>query len=154
MEGVRKAAFDFEVDTHLSPVEAWRRVADVSQHGQVVPLTVGSGPTPQQVRVGSRLVARTALGPVGFDDVMIVREADEGRRLVLEKVGQLLGGLVTVSVAAHAGGGARVAWRQSIELPWLANAPAPVRRVGALGMAGAAPLIGWGYRAVVTRLVR
>ena len=90
MIGLRIVAFGLS--------EAWRRVVDVSAHGEVVPFTTGRGPAPEDAVVGSRYVARTRLGPLGFDDVMVVREIEAGRRVVFEKVGRLLGGVVTVEI--------------------------------------------------------
>lgn len=154
------AAFTFRLDAALAPEEAWRRLADVSRHGEVVPLTRGSGPAPDEVEVGSRFVARTALGPFGFDDVMVVRETVPGRRLVLEKTGRMLGGTVTVDIAPRpaaadamptsaaptTGPGSVVAWHQSVVFPWL---PGPTRRLAGL----AVPLLAVGYRTTVRRLL-
>lgn len=140
-----EATFTFTVDSDLTPDEAWRRVVDVSHHGDVVPLTRGSGPSPDDAEVGSRYVARTAVGPVGFDDVMVVRELAAGRHVVFEKVGRVIGGVVTVDVASR-GVGSTVAWHQSVILPWLPASLRPLARV-------VAPVVGRGYRHVVTQLL-
>lgn len=156
-----RAGFAFRIDTALAPHEAWRRVVDVSAHGEVVPFTTGRGPAPEDAVVGSRYVARTRLGPLGFDDVMVVREIEAGRRVVFEKVGRLLGGVVTVEItpvrrAAGPDGergldsGAQVVWAQSITLPWV---PVRLRPVAAVVTSAAAPAIGAGYRRVVTKLL-
>ena len=156
-----RAGFAFRIDTALAPHEAWRRVVDVSAHGEVVPFTTGRGPAPEDAVVGSRYVARTRLGPLGFDDVMVVREIEAGRRVVFEKVGRLLGGVVTVDItpARRAAGpdgerdldgGAQVVWAQSITLSWV---PARLRPVAAVVTRAAAPAIGAGYRRVVTKLL-
>ena len=147
-----RAGFAFRIDTALAPHEAWRRVVDVSAHGEVVPFTTGRGPAPEDAVVGSRYVARTRLGPLGFDDVMVVREIEAGRRVVFEKVGRLLGGVVTVEITPERGldGGAQVAWAQSITLPWV---PGRLRPAAAFVTRVAAPAIGAGYRRVVTKLL-
>lgn len=156
-----RAGFAFRIDTALAPHEAWRRVVDVSAHGEVVPFTTGRGPAPEAAVVGSRYVARTRLGPLGFDDVMVVREIEAGRRVVFEKVGRLLGGVVTVEITPvrrAAGpdgergldGGAQVVWAQSITLPWV---PGRLRPAAAFVTRVAAPAIGAGYRRVVTKLL-
>src|SRR6478609_8798982 len=65
------AGFDVVRHTELDAQEAWRRVTDWERHGQLVPLTtmrVDADPATDEVT----LVARTAVGPVGFDDVMAV----------------------------------------------------------------------------------
>lgn len=145
-----RPGFTFEVLTSLSADEAWRRVVDVSRHGDVVPFTVGSGPTPDEACVGSHYVARTALGPVGFDDVMVVRALEPGRTVIFEKVGRLLGGTVDVSVRAVDGHRTRVRWRQSIVLPWV---PRPLTPVVEAVVRVAAPIIGGGYERVVHELL-
>lgn len=156
-----RAGFAFRIDTALAPHEAWRRVVDVSAHGEVVPFTTGRGPAPEAAVVGSRYVARTRLGPLGFDDVMVVREIEAGRRVVFEKVGRLLGGVVTVEITPvrrAAGpdgergldGGAQVVWAQSITLPWV---PGRLRPAAAFVTRVAAPAVGAGYRRVVTKLL-
>lgn len=159
-----RAGFAFRIDTALAPHEAWRRVVDVPAHGEVVPFTTGHGPAPEDAVVGSRYVARTRLGPLGFDDVMVVREIEAGRRVVFEKVGRLLGGVVTVEITPvrraagpdradgerDLAGGAQVAWEQSITLPWV---PGRLRPAAAFVTRVAAPAVGAGYRRVVTKLL-
>lgn len=141
--------FAFTVTSVLPPREAWRRIVDVAGHGQVVPLTRGSGPRPEDLLVGSRLVARTALGPFGFDDLMEVRECQPGRRVVLEKVGRVIGGTVTVDIT-ECREGSQIRWRQTLSLPWL---HCPTRRMGTFVMNILAPVLRRGYTRVVTRLL-
>jgi hypothetical protein len=65
------AGFDVVRHTPLSAAEAWRRVTAWERHGELVPLTritVNTAPATGQVS----FVARTAIGPLGFDDVMAV----------------------------------------------------------------------------------
>ncbi len=83
---------------------------------------------------------------------------------MFEKVGRLLGGVVTVEITPvrrAAGpdradgergldGGAQVAWEQSITLPWV---PGRLRPAAAFVTRVAAPAIGAGYRRVVTKLL-
>lgn len=133
------------------------------RRGDVAPV-ISVRPAPEDAVVGSRYVARTRLGPLGFDDVMVVREIEAGRRVVFEKVGRLLGGVVTVEITPvrrAAGpdradgergldGGAQVAWAQNITLPWV---PGRLRPAAAFVTRVAAPAIGAGYRRVVTKLL-
>ena len=83
------------------------------------------------------------------------------KRVVFEKVGRLLGGVVTVEITPvrrAAGpdgergldGGAQVVWAQSITLPWV---PGRLRPAAAFVTRVAAPAIGAGYRRVVTKLL-
>ena len=172
-----KAAFTFTLECDLPAPEAWSRVADSERHGVAVPFTNVSGPKPENLRVGSRLVARTALGPCGFDDVMIVRAAEPGRLLVFEKVGRVIGGVVDVRFtplpaltdargmtrpvstggvrpdAPSADGGnelTRVEWRQTIAVPWLRG---PLTPLGTFAATLASPLARRGYERVVARVL-
>ena len=58
--------------TQLSAEEAWVRLTDWERHGEFIPLTRVSSAEPLQDRAGSAFVARTSLGPFGFDDPMEV----------------------------------------------------------------------------------
>lgn len=155
-ESVEGESFGFEIRCpSLTPTEAWAAVVDVRRHAAVVPLTTIDAPPLDELDVGSRVIARTALGPFGFDDVMIVRELDPGRRVVFEKVGRVLGGRVVVVVQPMTPpregegdtAGAVVHWSQRVELRWLPTAVS--HRLVRL----AAPVIGQGYRLVVRRLL-
>ena len=68
------------------------------------------GPVPHQ---GSTFVARTAVGPVGFDDVMEVRTWDPPHRAVVAKVGRVLGGSIEARLVADPAG-TRLLWRQEV----------------------------------------
>lgn len=145
----RSGSFVFTLECDVDAGEAWRRIVDVRGHGAVVPFTRGSGPAPQDLRVGSRLVAHTGVGPLGFDDVMVVIRTATGRELVLEKVGRVIGGVVDVRLAPSTRG-CRVEWHQSIEVPWLRGPFAPLGRRAARV---AAPVIALGYRRTVGALL-
>lgn len=144
-------SFVFTLECQVDADEAWRRIADVRGHGAVVPFTRGSGPAPQDLRVGSRLVAHTGIGPLGFDDVMVVVRAAVGRELVLEKVGDVIGGVVDVRFFPSTPGHSRLVWHQSIEVPWLRGPLAPIGRRAARI---AAPVVALGYRRTVQALLR
>ena len=151
------AHFEFTLPTTLTSVQAWQRIADVRGHSDVVPLTTGVGPEPSQLRVGDRLIARTALGPWGFDDVMLVREAEPGKLLVLEKAGRVLGGSVRVEFVKPrtTDGGEHtrqgwVVWAQVVEFPWLRRVPTPVATVVTQV---AARVMKAGYQRFVPRIV-
>jgi hypothetical protein len=121
----------------LDPTSAWRQVTTWERHGDAVPFTSvrrqpGSGPG-----LGERFVARTTLGPVGFDDLMEVvaweppREgaptAETGRGFCrVEKRGRTLTGWTEITVQPDANGSV-VTWREHAEVPRLGrlgNAPA------------------------------
>lgn len=88
----------------LGPDEAFSRLTDWPRHGDVVPLTT--------VRLtDTGFVARTGIGPLGFDDVMDVVRWDPPRSCRLEKRGRVVTGWAEITVEPAAGG-ARVTWRE------------------------------------------
>lgn len=105
-----RPAFELELLVPGPPDEVWDRLWDLGRHTEIVPLTVVRGPVPHQ---GSTFVARTAVGPVGFDDVMEVRTWDPPHRAVVAKVGRVLGGSIEARLVADPAG-TRLLWRQEV----------------------------------------
>ena len=88
----------------LSQGEAFSRVTDWMRHGDVVPFTT--------VRLtDTGFVARTALGPVGFDDPMEVVAWDPPRFCRLEKRGRVIHGWAEITVWPTASG-SKIIWRE------------------------------------------
>ena len=104
--------FTIEIESVETPAEVWRRLWDLDRHTSAVPLTVVSQIGGHELRLGARFVARTQLGPMGLDDVMVVREWEPPRTARIEKVGRLLTGDIRVHVEAN-GSGSRVLWQQT-----------------------------------------
>lgn len=111
-------SFEFVTETQLAPPAAFERVTDWPAH-------VGPGTTVQVTHstpdgVGTTLVARTACGPVGFDDRMVVRvfappsATQPVGHCVIEKVGPLLAGWAQIEVAAQPTGGSLVRWQEQV----------------------------------------
>ncbi|MEU6572243.1 SRPBCC family protein [Streptomyces sp. NPDC046805] len=122
----------------LSPDEAWRRLTEWSRHGDVVPLTRVTTATPPPTRVGTVVVARSACGPLGFDDRMEVTvwrpPADGVPGLVrLVKRGRVVLGWAEIEVRPGPGGRARVIWREELRLRFVPGFFDPL--VGAAGRA-------------------
>lgn len=116
------ARFIVEVETELSAEEAWRRLFDLRAHTRAIPLTTLRGEvlTADGLRAGSRFVARTAVGPVGFDDRMVVDEitppqSGGGGSARIRKEGKVVRGQIDVSVTPTAAG-SRVEWEQVIRV--------------------------------------
>lgn len=131
------ARFTVRLDAPIPPAEAWRRVWNLDAHSRLIPLTTlrGDGTGGASLRAGSRFVARTALGPVGLDDVMEVRhfeapDAGSGRgRASVVKTGRVIGGSIDAHVTpGHRRGraGAHLEWTQDITLRGLPAAADPV----------------------------
>jgi hypothetical protein len=112
--------FELTIDSPLSAPEAWRRILDLRSHGVVIPLTTVTGEVldPGALHEGSRFVARTGIGPLGFDDPMVFDEyvppTDHEAGLArIRKEGRAVTGHITLRVAPTAAG-CVVGWRQRI----------------------------------------
>jgi hypothetical protein len=88
----------------LSQAEAFARVTDWARHGDFVPLTT--------IRLtDTGFVARTGVGPLGFDDPMDVVAWDPPRFCRLEKRGRIIRGWAEITVEPL-DLGSRVTWRE------------------------------------------
>jgi hypothetical protein len=114
------AFFEITRSVPISAQECWLRVTDWPRHSALVPLTrvtaVGGGTT----GLGSVVVARTSVGPLGFDDPMEVvvwqpPAAQAPGRVRLEKRGSVVLGWAEVEVRAD-GAGSLLRWREEIRL--------------------------------------
>ena len=118
----------FDRESSLPAAEAWRRLTTWERHADVVPLTRVVVRTPPPSGEGTLFVARTGLGPVGFDDVMEVvtwQPPGPGRGGLcrLEKRGSFVTGWAEIEVTPAAGnGGCRVTWREDLRVRWLPGA--------------------------------
>ncbi|GAA3203061.1 SRPBCC family protein [Streptomyces virens] len=116
--------------------EAWRRLTEWPRHAAVVPLTRITVTTPPPTGVGTRVVARTGLGPLAFDDPMDVTvwrpPVDDTPGLCrLEKRGRVVRGWAEIEVRPGPGGRTRVRWQEEIRLRFLpASMNAVVARAG------------------------
>jgi carbon monoxide dehydrogenase subunit G len=126
------ASFSLRLEPTLPAAEAWRRVLDLRGHTEVIPLTTvtGEAMTADDLVEGSRFVARTGVGPVGFDDVMVVdaitpptlERAGEAR---IRKEGKVVRGSIDLRVTP-APAGSVVEWSQQIEVRGVPRALGPV----------------------------
>jgi hypothetical protein len=96
--------FEIVREVPLSPEDAFARVTDWVRHGDHVPLTT--------IRLtDTGFVARTGLGPVGFDDPMDVAEWDPPRFCRLEKRGRVVRGWAEI-IVEPLDLGSRITWRE------------------------------------------
>jgi hypothetical protein len=102
------AQFEIVREVRLTPDEAWRRITDWPTHGRFVPLTKVTN-TPHG------FVARTGVGPLGFEDPMDVVTWDKPSCCRLEKRGRAVKGWAELYVEP-CGGGSRVTWREEIRV--------------------------------------
>ncbi|MEU6811193.1 SRPBCC family protein [Streptomyces sp. NPDC046831] len=118
------ADFLIERTPPLPVDEAWRRLTRWPRHGDVMPLTRVTVVTPAPTGEGTRFVARSAVGPLGFDDPMEVtvwRPPADGvpGRCRLEKRGRAVLGWAEIEVRPAPGGRARVVWRETLRVRFL-----------------------------------
>jgi hypothetical protein len=126
------ARFEVTIDSPLPAPEAWRRVLDLRTHGAVIPLTTVSGEVlePTRLRAGTRFVARTGLGPIGFDDPMVIESyapptAHDPGIARIRKEGNVVTGRITLRVTPSATGSV-VGWRQRIRVRGVPDVFGPV----------------------------
>ncbi|RYJ07188.1 MAG: SRPBCC family protein [Actinomycetales bacterium] len=91
-----------------APDDAFAALTEWQRHGDVVPFT--------SVRItDTGFVARTAVGPLGFDDVMDVVEWTPPHAFRIEKRGRMVKGWATVTVVPH-GSGSLVSWTEAVHV--------------------------------------
>ncbi|MFH9980484.1 SRPBCC family protein [Streptomyces sp. NPDC017179] len=116
--------FSLERTAPLPLDEAWRRITRWSRHADTVPLTRIHVVTPAPTREGTVFVARSGVGPLGFDDPMEVtvwRPPADGEPGLcrVEKRGRVVLGWAELEVRPGPGGRARVVWREELRVRFL-----------------------------------
>lgn len=123
-----------------APVPAvWAAITDWPSHGAWIPLTRVSVLSERPDGVGAKFVGRSGVGPLAFDDPMVVTTwsppVDGGPGYCrVEKVGRLLGGSASFRVEAAATGSS-LWWEEDVGVRPVALtrfADPVVARVGAL----------------------
>ncbi|AUG75024.1 hypothetical protein CFP65_0038 [Kitasatospora sp. MMS16-BH015] len=112
--------------TRRTPLPAelcWERVTDWPGHGRRVPFTRVAAVRGTGQRVDDRILARTGVGMLGFDDPMDLVEwvaPAAGRDGVcrLEKRGRVVRGWAVLTVR-RVGPGSEVRWEEEISVPGL-----------------------------------
>lgn len=133
-------AFEIDLLVRGRPADVWARLWDLDRHTEAIPLTTVQGGTlgPQ-----ASFTARTALGPLGFDDDMEVVRWEPPRHAAIAKVGPVLRGTIEVHLRP-AGQDTRLLWRQTYGA---AGVPDGLARY-------AAPLVRAAYLSSIRRLAR
>ncbi len=109
-------SFDIVRHTFLSAEEAWSRLTDWERHSEFIPLTSIQLSNQSSTGAGAAFVARTSLGPVGFNDPMEVTVWQPPAGLSpglcrIVKRGRVVVGWAQLTVAA-APRGALVHWHE------------------------------------------
>ncbi|WNM31085.1 SRPBCC family protein [Streptomyces sp. Li-HN-5-11] len=135
--------FSLERTPALPLDEAWRRLTRWPRHADAVPLTRITVVTPEPTHVGTRFVARSGIGPLGFDDPMEVTvwrppAGGEAGLCRLEKRGRVVLGWAELEVRPGPGGRARVLWREELSVRLLPGSLDPLVAVPARAVFGRA----------------
>ncbi|MFD8702831.1 SRPBCC family protein [Kitasatospora sp. NPDC059648] len=102
----------------LPPAECWARLTAWPRHGDRVPFTRVSVARGTGRRPGDVVLARTALGPLRFDDPMELVEVAEPAHCQLVKRGRVVRGGAELRVRA-AGSGSEVVWAEELRIAGL-----------------------------------
>jgi hypothetical protein len=122
------ALFRIADRTPLAPAEAWHRLTAWERHAAQVPFTRITVTTEPPTRQGTRFVARTGLGRLGFDDPMEVAVWQPPYHCRLEKHGGVVTGWAEIDVREEPDGGtgSRVVWTEDLRLRGLPRACDPL----------------------------
>ncbi|WP_432559407.1 hypothetical protein [Granulicoccus sp. GXG6511] len=128
--------FEVRLTAPLAATVAYDRVLDLDAHTATIPFTtVRVLPGPGPLSTGTRFVARTALGPIGIDDSMIVEEftrptGDRAGVCRIRKTGRWVLGAIELSVEAAGPPADRqaatVRWSQDIAIRGLSRVADPL----------------------------
>jgi hypothetical protein len=128
------------VELPLTVDQAWAAVVDWDSQSRWMLLTTVRGTEQRGVGVGGGVSARTAVGPVGFTDDMVITEWDPPSVCRVRHLGRLVrgeGGFVV----SEAPGGSRFTWSEDV-VP-------PLGRLGALAGLLVWPLVRPGVELVM-----
>ncbi|MDO5727197.1 MAG: hypothetical protein Q4Q03_04675 [Bowdeniella nasicola] len=112
------AEFTITTDCVAPASETWQRLWDLTRHSAAIPLTHVFSHRDQELGPGVRFIARTGIGPLHFDDRMVVRQWEEPSRAVIAKVGSYLRALITIELDDN-NGVTRVCWKQRYRIVYM-----------------------------------
>lgn len=115
--------------TVAAPAPAvWALLVDWPSHGRWVPFTTVTTTSPSPAGVGATFVGRSGIGPVGFDDPMVVTQWQEPGevtpgRCQIRKTGTVVLGDAGFTVTPLGAGRCEVVWSETIEIAGLRRLP-------------------------------
>lgn len=130
-----------------APAErTWALVTDWALQGRWIPATAVTVTRGSGTAVGDRVVARTAVGPIGFDDPMEITRWDPPHRCDVVHLGRVVRGTGIFAVEDLGPARSRFTWAEQVEVP-----------LGAVGLVGfrlLRPVFGLMLRVALRRLAR
>lgn len=114
-----QAEIRLHVDIDAAPEAVWSWVVDWPRQRQWIPFTTVSHVDGPVLGVGTRLLARTAIGPFGFDDHLTVTALHVPRTYEVLHTGRLVKGVGAFEVqpGGEAGEGSRFVWWERVDVP-------------------------------------
>ncbi len=108
--------------------EVWAILVDWPSHGRWVPFTTVTTTSASPTGVGASFVGRSGLGPIGFDDPMVVtswQPPDDGAPGLcrIRKTGRIVLGDAEFSVTPLGPARCEVLWSESIEIAGVRRLP-------------------------------
>lgn len=101
-----------------APAEAvWTALVDWDRHSDWMLATRMSSADAEN-GVGTKLAARTGIGPVAFVDTMIVRQWNPPHRCVVEHTGRVVRGSGAFEVIEVSPSSSRVTWSEWVNVPF------------------------------------
>lgn len=141
-----RAEVRLHVDVAAHPDAVWGWVGDWDRQRMWMPLTRVRHRDGPALAVGTRVVARTGLGPVAFDDLMTVTSVEDepggARWYEVLHTGRVVRGVGLFRVEPRPAGTARFVWWERVEVPGGALAPA----LWAVGGPATRLAFGWALR--------
>jgi hypothetical protein len=105
-----------ETVVDVAPDRLWRLLVDWERQGDWFPFTRVWQVDGPRLGVGTRIAARTGIGPVGFVDRMTVTAVDAPHRYEVVHTGRVVKG-VGAFVVEPDGARARFCWWERVEVP-------------------------------------
>ncbi len=111
-----RAEVRLQTTVDAPPELLWQLVTDWERQGEWLPCTRVRHVDGPDLAVGTRLLARTAVGRVGFDDPMTVTAVDVPQSYEVVHTGRVVKG-VGAFVVEPDGGGSRFTWWERVDVP-------------------------------------
>jgi carbon monoxide dehydrogenase subunit G len=105
-----------ETVVDVAPDRLWRLLVDWERQGDWIPLTRVWQVDGPRLGLGTRIAARTGIGPVGFVDRMTVTAVDAAHRYEVVHTGRVVKG-VGAFVVEPDGTRTRFCWWERVEVP-------------------------------------
>ena len=114
-----QAELRLHVDIDATPEAVWRWAVDWRRQREWIPFTTVSHVGGPVLGIGTRLVARTAIGPLGFDDHLTVTALEVPRTYEVLHTGRLVKGVGAFEVQprGEAPESSRFVWWERVDVP-------------------------------------